>query len=125
MMLRRIGMAVFAAGLLTALVGAPSFTAAADEADLAALVENAKTAADHEAIAKLYDEEAAAARKKVAEHQKMGDSYKHVPAFNPKTQLAHFDMPKHCASLVKSYESAAKEAEEMAAAHRAAAKAAK
>jgi hypothetical protein len=123
---RRIGMAVFVAGLLTVLGRAPTFTAAAaDDKNLEELVQNAKTAADHEAIAKLYDDEAAMARKKAAEHRKMGAEYTHFAAGGTKGQLAHFDMPKHCSSLVKSYENAAKEAEAMAAAHREAAKLAK
>jgi hypothetical protein len=117
-----IRVAVLVAGLLAAaLVGAPTFTAADDKA-MEDMVQNAKTAADHEAIAKMYDEEAAAAKKKAEEHTKMGARYKHYESGNPKTQGVHFDMPKHCANLVKSYEAAAKEAEEMASAHRAMAK---
>jgi hypothetical protein len=122
-MMGRIGIAVLAAGLLAALVGVPAM--AASDKEIATLVENAKTAADHEAIAKLYDEEAATARKKADEHRKMGAKYTHFEAGNPKVQLAHFDMPKHCENLAKSYEAAAKEAEDMAAAHRATAKAMK
>ena len=112
-------------GLLAALVSAPTFTAAADDKAIEEMVQNAKTAADHEAIAKMYDEEAAAAKKKAEEHTKMGARYKHYEANNPKVYAPHFDMPKHCANLVKSYEAAAKEAEDMATAHRAMAKAAK
>ena len=124
MKLARVGTAVAAAGLLAVLVGAPTYTAAAEK-NIEELVQNAKTPADHEAIAKLYDEEAAMARKKAEEHRKMGARYTHYESGNPKTQLAHFDMPKHCANLTKSYEQAAKEAESMAAAHREAAKNAK
>jgi hypothetical protein len=124
-MVKRIGMVVFAAGLLAALSGTPSISTAAGDENLEALVENAKTAADHEAIAKIYDDEAVKARAKAEEHRKMGAQYTHFEAGGTKGQLAHFNMPKHCANLVKSYEDAAKEAEEMAAAHRGAAKAAK
>jgi hypothetical protein len=125
MKLARIGLVVSTAGLFAMLVGAPTWTAAAEEKNIEELVQNAKTAADHEALAKLYDEEAAKARKKAEEHRKMGARYTHFESGNPKTQLAHFDMPKHCANLTKSYEEAAKEADAMATAHREAAKAAK
>ena len=120
-----LGTAVAAAGLLAVLVGGPTYTAAADEKNIEELVQNAKTPADHEAIAKLYEEEAAKARAKAEEHRKMGARYTHYESGNPKTQLAHFDMPKHCANLTKSYEQAAKEAEAMAKAHREAAKTSK
>ena len=120
-----IRVVVLVAGLLAALVSAPTFTTAEDDKNLEALVANAKTAADHEAIAKIYDEEAAKARAKAEEHRKMGAKYTHFESANPKTQGVHFDMPKHCANLVKSYEAVAKEAEEMATAHRAMAKAVK
>ena len=125
MTLKRTGKAVAAVGLVVLLGGAPTFSAAADDKNIEELVQNAKTAADHEAIAKLYDEEAVAARKKAEEHRKMGARYTHFEAGNPKVQLAHFDMPKHCANLVKSYEAAAKDAEAMAAGHREMAKTAK
>jgi hypothetical protein len=124
MKLARVGSTVAAAGLLAVLVGAPTCTAAAEK-NIEELVQNAKTPADHEAIAKLYDEEAATARSKAEEHRKMGAKYTHFESANSKTQGVHFDMPKHCQNLTKSYEQAAKEAEAMAAAHREAAKNAK
>lgn len=111
-------MAVAALGVIAALAGGPTVATAADAANIEELVANAKTAADHEAIAKLYEDEAATARKKADEHRKMGARYTHFEAGNPKAQLAHFNMPKHCASIVKNYEAAAKDAEAMAAGHR-------
>jgi hypothetical protein len=125
MRLRTIAIAVSAAGLLALLVCAPTFAAAADESDIEQMVQNAKTPADHEAIAKFYDQEAADARKKAAEHRKMGDGYKHVAPFGMKGQHSGYDMPKHCANLVRSYDAAAKDSEAMAAAHRKMAQAAR
>ena len=121
----KIVTAVSAAGLLAVLVGGPTSVAVAEEKNIEELVQNAKTPADHEAIAKLYDEEAATARSKAEEHRKMGAKYTHFESANSKTQGVHFDMPKHCQNLTKSYEQAAKEADAMAAAHRQAAKNAK
>ena len=121
----RIVTAVSAAGLLAVLVGGPTSVAVAEEKNLEEMVQNAKTPADHEAIAKLYDDEAARARSKAEEHRKMGGRYTHYESGTPTTQGVHFDMPKHCENLTKSDEQAAKEAEAMAAAHRAMAKNAK
>jgi hypothetical protein len=94
---------------------------AAEEVDIDKMILNAKTPADHEAIAAYYDEQAATAKAKAATHRNMGEDYKKVGgALASKT---HFH--EHCESLVRSFESAAKDYAAMAAAHREMAKAAK
>jgi hypothetical protein len=49
---------------------------ATDPAAMDALISGAKTAADHDALASKYDQQAAAARAKAAEHRSMGQAYK-------------------------------------------------
>ncbi len=85
---------------------------AAGENDLATMVETAKTPADHEAIAKVYQARADDAAAKAAEHRRMGAEYKELP-FAEKGRFH-----EHCEALVRSYESAAKELAALAEAHR-------
>jgi len=85
------------------------------------LVKNAKTAADHEALAAMYDKEAANAKEMAATHQQMAQSYKSSTGKGTGASA----MPQHCASLVKSFQEQASMYEKMAAAERAEAKQAK
>jgi hypothetical protein len=106
------------------LLAAPRAALALDASDLPSAIENAKTPADHEAIAAYYDAEAKAAREKVEEHRTMASAYKgHKESAGGKgTRPAVYKtMPGHCDDLVKLYENARKEYEAMAAAHRKAA----
>lgn len=50
--------------------------AAGEPVDIEKMILEAKTPADHEAIAAYYDQQAADARAKAAEHRKMGESYR-------------------------------------------------
>ena len=86
--------------------------AAADvtEAQIAA----AKTPADHEAIAKAYDAEAATATAKAKSHEEMGRMYQVGGA--PKANAPA--MVGHCERLVKNYSAAAAEYRALAAEHR-------
>lgn len=98
---------------------------ALDTADLPKAIENAKTPADHEAIATYFDEQAKDALATAADHQRMGAIYKKRPPVSPKsgdTHAFHTQMGQHCDDLVKKYEQAAKDYEAMAASHRAEAK---
>lgn len=72
----------------------------------------ARTKADHEAIAKAYDREAADLDEKVEMHQRMADAYKYAgkPVFE--IQM------KHCLALVKDFKAAADETRALAAEHR-------
>lgn len=85
---------------------------------------SAKRAADHEAIASIYDAQAAVAKKKAAEHRRMGESYKGMGTAIGKGSGAS-SMAQHCESLVKSFEQEAAQYEAMAQVHRDLAKAAK
>jgi hypothetical protein len=113
---------VFSYSLLMALLAivGPTAASALDAADLPKAVENAATAADHEAIAAYYDAEAKAAREKAALHRSMGAVYeKHRgPASKAGATILYKTMPPHCSELATSNEAAAKEYEAMAAAHR-------
>jgi hypothetical protein len=114
-----VGMAVLALGIAGVLPG--SRTPVAQAADIADQIANAKTPADHEAIAKWYDDQAKEAQDKADEHKKMGAAYKKEPgAITSKT---HFH--QHCETLATNYAAEAKEYRALAAAHREMAKKAK
>lgn len=100
---------------------------ALDAADLPKAIEGAKTSADHEAIAAYFDAQAKQARETAASHEQMGAVYKKRPPVSPKggSHAFHDSMGDHCDALVSKYEQAAEDYEEMAAAHRAEAKAAR
>ena len=105
------------------MAGAPpgTWAPAAEAADIADQIANAKTAADHEAIAKWYDDQAKEAQDRADEHKKMGEAYKKEPgAISSKT---HFH--QHCETLASNYTAEAKEYGALAAAHREMAKKAK
>jgi hypothetical protein len=99
------------ATLLFIAIKAPTLTVAkADEnmpaMDMAAMVESAKTPADHEALAKMYDDEGAKATKLAAEHDKMAKSYSTVQRLS--------EMASHCQRLASYYKSAAEDYKAMA-----------
>ena len=112
----KVTMLFVAAVTVLSLAVAPTFASAAD---LTAQISAAKTAADHEAIADAYAKEAADAEANATVHEKMAASYKGLG----KTGQFHGD--QHCASIAKRYREQAKDLNELAAAHRAQAKAAK
>ena len=102
-------------------VKAVEHDAMADD-DMTTMIENAKTAADHERIAAMYDKQAAEAKKQAEIHRKMEKSYSVGPMAGKGTTTP---LPQHCAALAKHYEAAAQEYTTLAAAHREMAKAAK
>ena len=107
---------------------APKAAFGLDAPDLPAAIENAKTAADHEAIAAYYDAEAKAARAKAEKHRKMAAAYgKHPKPAGGKGSRSQVyrTIEPHCGKLVASYEAAAQEFAAMAASHREAAAAIK
>jgi hypothetical protein len=93
----------------------------ADEhtAHMEQMITQAKTPADHEALAASYDKEAQEARQKQAEHLKMKEWYEKNPALNK----SGFSF--HCQQIALKYEEMAKEDEALAKLHRDMAKAAK
>ena len=120
MTVRRIILLGAAAILLALAAGQVTIARAADDqsASLEQMLENAKTPADHKAIAAYYDREAAEAKEKAEMHRKTAERYR---SFNMKPH----DMVDHCDDLATSYSRVAKDAADMAAAHRATAKSAK
>jgi len=108
-----------ASGLATlALVGAAA--AAAEEVVTQAQIEAATTAAQHEAIARSYDEEAAASEKRAESHAKMAQTYRLTFSKKPGASMAN-----HCGQLEKASRSAADAYRGLAAEHREMAAAAK
>jgi hypothetical protein len=89
--------------------------------DMAEMVKNAKTAADHEALAAQYDKAAADAKEHAATHRQMAQSYKS----NLGRGTGASAMPQHCANLSKSFEQEAAMYQKMAATEREEAKKAK
>lgn len=81
-------------------------------------IANAKTPADHEAIAAYYDKEAAEDEAKAKLHENAVKEYKAFPSMKP------VGMAAHCKNLAKLFKEAAEQDKELAAAHRAMAKAA-
>jgi hypothetical protein len=77
----------------------------------------ARTSADHEAIAAIFDQEAARLEQKVKEHEKMAQSYRSTTAGTKGANAAA--MSAHCLKLSKQYAEAAKENRELAKEHRA------
>ena len=104
----------------------PTFpVCAAGDDDVLAKVQAAKTAADHEAIAKIYDAKAAEATKEAADHRRMGEAYKGLTGSASGKSYATSAMPQHCEAIAKAYDSEAENFKAMAQTHRDLAKAAK
>jgi hypothetical protein len=79
-------------------------------------VREAKTPAEHEAIAAYYDKEAATAKAKAAEHHRLAENYRTLAA-TPRGQ-GFQPMGNHCQQLAQNYESIAADNTALAAAHR-------
>jgi hypothetical protein len=111
-MLLAAGLVVLAAAILpTIRAGAQSAVVSDD--NLTQSIANAKTPADHEAIAAYYDQEAADAEKKAALHRQSASNYKPV------------GMANMCNSIAQYWDKVAADAKDLAKAHRAMAKEAK
>jgi len=92
--------------------------------DLPAMVAGAKTAADHEAIAKRYEDLAGAERTEASEHKKLAASYRGMSS--GVVGKHHLDnLAKHCDSLAKNANVSASDYDALAAGHRQLAKGAK
>jgi len=104
--------------LVTALPMPTMGASAAQEADLEQMIANAKTPADHEAIAAYYDREAADNDSKAEFHRKLAKTYADL-------HVKPSDMRNHCEQMAKYFEGAAKDAKLLAAEHREMAKKAK
>jgi hypothetical protein len=88
-------------------------------ASLADDVKIPETAADHEALAKTYKDQAAQYRKTSEDHKKMAAAYKKNTAPEVKGQPNPWaqKMAKHCAALSKSAEKLAADADKAAEFH--------
>jgi hypothetical protein len=83
--------------------------------DMTQAVQSAKTAADHDALAKHYENAAKEMRAKAEEHKKLLAHYQAKKALYRKyTQ----DLVSHCQGLIRIYEQAAAENMGMAQSHR-------
>jgi D-ribose pyranose/furanose isomerase RbsD len=83
--------------------------------DMTQALENAKTAADHEALAKHYEEVAKSMQLKAQEHEKLLEKYETNTHLYGRMGER---MQAHCKMLIRSYEDAAKANMEMAESHR-------
>lgn len=101
---------------LAGILAASSQTAYAEEnANIEEMVKNARTPADHQALAAHYDALAADAESRAASHRTMANSYRGIPIPKGGGTTA---MVQHCENLAKSFDSQAREYKAMAAAHR-------
>lgn len=107
--------------LLGTLAFAPGLAAAADETQSLeqVVVENAKTPAEHQALANYYRERAAGSRAEAKEHDRMAHTY--MPSGQPKmswgTVQQHQKMASHCKKISEQSESIAKEFDALATLH--------
>ncbi len=109
--MKRVTTMFLAAGLIVLAAVLPTNWAAAQQAvvtdsNVSEMVKNAKTSAEHEAIAAYYDREGAENEKKAELHRAMENMYT-----KPVNQL-------HCSPLVKAYQQAAVQDKALAAYHR-------
>ena len=108
--------------LLGAAASMPTFRAIAQSAavtddNLTQSIASAKTAADQEAIAAYYDQEAADAKKKADLHRNTAETYQKLNIAKP------VGMVNMCKGLVKYWDKVADQAKDLAKAHREMAKA--
>ncbi len=107
-------MAMLSAGIAALMLTGGAWAATSDTVTPAQIAA-AKTPADHEAIAKAYDDEANKLDAMAKEHEEMAKSYRAmstgVKGANPAAMAAH------CSKLVSEYKAAAKENRDLAAAH--------
>jgi hypothetical protein len=114
-------MIVILVGVALGAALAPIRRAGAEEQpNIEEMVKNAKTPADHLALANRYDALAADAQSKATSHRAMAEAYKGPGS--PKGVVRSTAMVGHCETLAKSFDTQAKEYKAMAEAHRAMAK---
>lgn len=83
--------------------------------DMSQAVQNAKTKADHEALAKRYEEAAKEMQLKVEEHKKLLSQYESKSYLYGRHAQSFKD---HCQALINAYEKAAEAGLSMANMHR-------
>ncbi len=82
--------------------------------DVLQRIESARTRADHEGLAKYYDEQVAKARTSAENHRKMGSSYRG----NLSLGRSEANIPAHCETVARNQEGIAAAYEAMASGHR-------
>ena len=105
------------AGILGALVVfSPTLklSKAATGASLEQGIESAKTKADHEAIAVLYEQEAKTLQEKAEKHLGLANRYGSLGSY----ETVKGGMVEHCNAIARKYQEAAKEYLELAKLHR-------
>jgi hypothetical protein len=107
--------------LLAALVASSLLMSCADKSthpmDMSATVQSAKTRADHEGLAKHYEDVAADMDSKAEEHRQILAQFKKDPHDYPKTYMGG-NFETHCKRLIDIYEKAAEANRNMAGMHR-------
>lgn len=83
--------------------------------DMTQAVQNARTRADHEALAKHYEDAVKEMQARVEEHKSMLGKYEENSSHYGKQAQ---DLQAHCRNLINSYEQAVKANMDMAGAHR-------
>jgi hypothetical protein len=98
--------------LAVALAVAGCASAPTQPPELAQRIESAQTRAEHEALAEHFAREAAKSKNLAEQHRKMARAYQ------GRSDRGAGSMVAHCNSLVRSFDAAAADLEQMAAAHR-------
>jgi hypothetical protein len=115
-------LALYALVVLVLGVGLPALASSAwaQGQDINDMIANAKSPADHEAIAAYYDKAATAAEASAEQHKKMAETYaKLLRPDHPSSVEGHLKpLPAHCKAEAKYYEGIATENRALAAAHR-------
>jgi len=107
---RRIASALLLSVVLAGCASGPN----APPPELQQRIESARTRSDHEGLVTYYNQEAAAARAKAAEHRKMAKSYQGMAV----SGKGGGSMQSHCNAIVSSYEGIAVEYDGLATSHR-------
>lgn len=109
-MKRSVGMLSVGIAVVGLLGGIPAMADVPDSVTITA----AKTRADHEAIAKAYEAEAASLEKMAAMHKNLGETYSGQAG----GKSWHTAQAKHCKGVASDLTAAAKEERALAAEHR-------
>src|SRR5438132_10864442 len=120
--MKRVNILLAAGLLLLAAVSLPTIRAGAQQTvvtydNLDQMIANAKTPADHEAIAAYYQEQAADAKKKADLHRRTAETYRSLKISKP------VYMAEMCDGIASMWDKIAADNEKLATAHREMAKA--
>ena len=103
---------MLSAGLVAVALSGSAWAADTDPLDTVK-IQAAKTPADHEAIAKAYEAEAARLEKMAGMHKGLAETYSSQAG----AKSWHAAQAKHCDSIAANLQAAAKESRELAAGH--------